>query len=139
MQIRQHLGQPHNGQLGQILVELTAGGSHLGTTVANGPEMVQSGTELTNQICSVQVPARFPNGEENIHRSCGKTEAVQPNDVWCRKWETNTVPPGRGGLAEYCRMITSEKEQSEVSHHFRLPAYFSGFWRNKSGQFLQQK
>src|SRR3954465_14316643 len=56
----------HDGQFAHVVEQLAAGGAHLGPAETCRDQR-RSAAQLTNQICAVEVAARFADREENLH------------------------------------------------------------------------
>ena len=68
-QICQHARDPHDGQAGQIIVQLAAGLGHPRSAKADELGLGRSPADGTNEVGAMQVAARFAGREKDSHAS----------------------------------------------------------------------
>jgi len=78
-----HPQQPHDGQLGKILVQPATSVSHLPTAITNALDVRPATTQLPDQIGTVQVATRLADREEKLH---GNVNSVQLGLIFARKY-----------------------------------------------------
>ena len=71
VQVDQHPGKPHHRQPGQIGMEPASGLRHVRAAVTDRFEPFASAAQLPDQVCGVQVPARFAHRKEDPKRFGG--------------------------------------------------------------------
>ena len=100
VEVRQGPAEPHDGQFGQIGVELAADRRHPRTTVADGLEPRAALLQLANEVGGVQVAAGFTGAEEQpqswrghaakYRRFRKKTEDRRPHlGEVCQRFQTD--------------------------------------------------
>jgi hypothetical protein len=73
VQVDEHAGEPHHGELREVLVQFATGCGHAWAPVADALAIRASAAKLANEIRAVQITAWFSDGEEDFHPTLPRT------------------------------------------------------------------